>query len=503
MRPTSLLPLAATLLILLSLVAPVAFGQINACKYLEVTSFTSDPYGIARELRAQAKTRGFTVVLNLTEVPEDERTKACVMSGSWSAGAFGGDVAVRVVDAVSGDLMGEAATRGTAWLTVSRTVRKAVERLYSQLEYTGFNEDVYRSRMQRLHPTRKMAITEEDIRKTAPQGHLAGIWSDPQDKYRLGIVPAPQGSAADYVAVVLRTNSPLWQPGEIKAEFRGTVSPNIFTCTYFTTDKKPLGTTFLVERNVLRAPNFAIEGYPEIIFWRVWPQQAKEEGKDEGEETKKASSAKGGALGTGFLLNKNGLIATNWHVVAGATHVTFALPSWSEGVTAEIVVKDTANDLAILRATDLKRLTTTCPDFPYQLSSSRAVTLGQHISTIGYPLAPLLGSNPKFTEGVVSSKSGLQDDPRTLQISAPIQPGSSGSPLFDSDGNVIGVVVATLDAGALYERVQAIPQNVNWAIKSDYLLNLMAMLPDQPAASRNVVFSPEKAAQCVALIEAK
>ena len=114
----------------------------------------------------------------------------------------------------------------------------------------------------------------------------------------------------------------------------------------------------------------------------------------------------------------------------------------------------------------------------------------------------MLGSNQKFSEGVVSSKSGWQDDPRSLLISAQVQPGSSGSPLFDSDGNIIGVVVATLDAGKVYQAASAIPQNVNFAIKADYLLSLATMLPGGSLGARTTAFSPEKAAQCVAIIRA-
>jgi S1-C subfamily serine protease len=96
-----------------------------------------------------------------------------------------------------------------------------------------------------------------------------------------------------------------------------------------------------------------------------------------------------------------------------------------------------------------------------------------------------------------------RDDPRSLQISAQVQPGSSGSPLFDSDGNVVGIVVATLDAAKTYQLSSAIPQNVNYAIKADYLLSLVSMLPAGDAlAPRTTVFSPEKAAQCVAIIRA-
>lgn len=66
------------------LVTPAAIGQINACKYLQVTDFTSDPYAIAQELRSQARKQGFTVVSSLSEIAKDELFKACIMHASWS-----------------------------------------------------------------------------------------------------------------------------------------------------------------------------------------------------------------------------------------------------------------------------------------------------------------------------------------------------------------------------------------------------------------------------------
>jgi hypothetical protein len=67
---------------------------------------------------------------------------------------------------------------------------------------------------------------------------------------------------------------------------------------------------------------------------------------------------------------------------------------------------------------------------------------------------------------------------------------------------VVGIVVATLDAAKAYQLTSSIPQNVNYAIKADYLLSLVAMLPGDALASRTTAFSPEKAAQCVAIIRA-
>src|ERR1035437_438899 len=396
------------LLLMLSLFTATAFaGEVNACKYLIVGDFTSDPYGIAKELRAQASAKGFAVVSSVSDVPPADLLKTCVMSGSWARDLGGGELSVRVVDAPSGALVAEAAAQ-EGRIGVTRTVRALVGKIYSQLGYTGYNEDVNRQRILREYPARpKLAITEDEIKKSEARNPIEGIWTDTEDHYRLGIVPASGGSGADYVAVVLRSNSPVWQPSEIKAEIRSTASPDIFTCTYFMGDKKPAGTTLTLEHNSMLHGSVATPKGPfDLLLMRVWPKVS--------EESASAPSPNGVASGTGFLLGRSGLLATNWHVVADAKSISVAFPGWSGAVSAEVVVRDVVNDLAVLRVTDTTKLATTCPELPFQLASSSGVTLGERVSTIGYPLTPMLGSNPKFSEGVLSSKSGWQDDPRSL-----------------------------------------------------------------------------------------
>ena len=89
------------LLLFMLFSASATAGEINACKYLIVGDFTSDPYGIAKELRAQATARGFIVVSAVSEVPQADLLKACVMSGSWARELRGGELSVRVVDVPS------------------------------------------------------------------------------------------------------------------------------------------------------------------------------------------------------------------------------------------------------------------------------------------------------------------------------------------------------------------------------------------------------------------
>jgi hypothetical protein len=199
------------------------------------------------------------------------------LSGSWSSNAYGGNLAMRVVDA-SGELVAEAATGATNWVSVKRTVHGAVGKIYSQLAYTGFDEKLYQLRVQREYPSRpKLAVSEEDIKRSQRKSHVEGIWTDTEDKYRLAIVPAPGGSGSDYVAVVLRSNLPLWQTGEIKAEIRNTASPEVFTCTYFMANKKPGGTTLILNHDaVLRGSITTQKGPFDLVLMRVWPEIAKE-----------------------------------------------------------------------------------------------------------------------------------------------------------------------------------------------------------------------------------
>ena len=80
------------------------------------------------------------------------------------------------------------------------------------------------------------------------------------------------------------------------------------------------------------------------------------------------------------------------------------------------------------------------------------------------------GSEVKYTEGSINAMSGVGGNQRIFQVSIPIQPGNSGGPLLNSKGEVIGVINAGLDDIAMLIRTRAIPQNVNYAVKSSFLL---------------------------------
>ena len=90
---------------------------------------------------------------------------------------------------------------------------------------------------------------------------------------------------------------------------------------------------------------------------------------------------------------------------------------------------------------------------------------------------------PRIAEGIVNSLAGIDDDPTMLQIDIPIQPGNSGGPLLDSTGAAIGIVTSTLNYKYSIATTGSIPQNVDFPIKTNMLLNLVSLLPTPPALS--------------------
>ena len=168
------------------------------------------------------------------------------------------------------------------------------------------------------------------------------------------------------------------------------------------------------------------------------------------------------ATGSGFVIAA-GTIMTNAHVARGCTRMT-ARNAAGQIVTARIRAADTRRDLAIL---------TVPTDFgpPLSFRESPPVQLGESVITYGFPLTGILSSGPTLTTGSISALSGLRDNPVQFQISAPVQPGNSGGPLLDAQGNVVGIVTSKLNAAEVAKMTGGdIPQNVNFAVKASEAL---------------------------------
>src|SRR6516225_6603750 len=158
------------------------------------------------------------------------------------------------------------------------------------------------------------------------------------------------------------------------------------------------------------------------------------------------------ATGTGFFVSESGHIVTNAHVVEHC----FTVRSSLGGPISKVSV-DEQSDLALYLASEK-------PKAFARLRGGRGARAGEPVTAVGFPLSGLLSSDPIVTTGIISALSGLRNDRRTIQITAPIQPGSSGGPLLGENGSVVGVIVSTLGTMKIAEVIGKIPQNVNFAV---------------------------------------
>ncbi|MFN8288137.1 MAG: serine protease [Chitinophagales bacterium] len=187
----------------------------------------------------------------------------------------------------------------------------------------------------------------------------------------------------------------------------------------------------------------------------------EEEGNNEEWGESKAKS------GTGFLIGNDGIVATNYHVIEDADKIELTFPSDTGYVkyNGKVLNVDKTNDIALVKIDD--------PSFqplsavPFTISDE--YTVGEKIYTIGYPQPELMGTGYKYSSGEINSLTGKEDDVTLMQVSCPIQPGNSGGPLFNAKGDVIGLTTSTLNPFYVAKFQGTLPQNVNYAVKADYL----------------------------------
>lgn len=163
---------------------------------------------------------------------------------------------------------------------------------------------------------------------------------------------------------------------------------------------------------------------------------------------------KGG--GTGFIIDKTGIVVTNHHVIDGAKKVWVKLLDGKWASEVEILTSDSSQDLAVLRITTDQGL------HLVGLGDSDGVQVGERAISIGNPL----GLEHTLTDGLVSARRTIEGR-KMIQMSTPISPGNSGGPLFNLRGEVIGVSTATLSGGF------SGAQNLNLAVPINQLKSML------------------------------
>lgn len=319
--------------------------------------------------------------------------------------------------------------------------------------------------------------SEYEVKQHIEQNNdgICGIYEPMDDS---GAVIACVKSENEYYLIYLSSpaNYPgrsLWQIGDVKAKLRNTPS-GLMKAEWYISDKSTCTMYVVFDGISMVATNTKSE---EVKYLKTYPTRNT---NISGGATKKQGS---GWTGTGFAL-KNGYIVTNHHVVDGAMSIVVqGVNGSSIEYKAEIVSVDKNNDLALIRINDYR-----FDGFgviPYSLNETLC-DVGSDVFVLGYPLTSYMGEEIKLTNGIISSRSGYQGDVTTYQISAPIQPGNSGGPMFDKNGNVVGVVNAGIPGA----------ENVGYAIKASYLCNLINSTVSNAIIPKNNTLSskslPEK-----------
>ena len=171
---------------------------------------------------------------------------------------------------------------------------------------------------------------------------------------------------------------------------------------------------------------------------------------------------------TCFAISNKGYFVTNYHVIANAKTIMIRgiNGNYDKNYKANVVNFDKNNDLAILNISpDSVKI---IGSIPFSINS-KISNIGESVYVLGYPLRATMGDEIKLTNGIISSKTGFQGDVSCYQVSAPVQPGNSGAPIFNTKGELIGIISGKhLDA-----------ENVSYGIKSSYLLSLIDVLPEK------------------------
>ena len=159
------------------------------------------------------------------------------------------------------------------------------------------------------------------------------------------------------------------------------------------------------------------------------------------------------------------MIITNNHVIEGCTEIRTRKHGAQVG-NMRVVATNRADDLAALRSDRPS-------DHYLKLRVGAPVRSAEAVLVFGYPLSSALSSSGNTTLGNVTALAGLKDDSRYIQISAAVQPGSSGGPVLDEVGRLIGVIEGKLDAVKVARATGDIPQNVNFAIRASTLAHFL------------------------------
>jgi S1-C subfamily serine protease len=480
-----------TTLLALALVVVTTFGQtLDGFKYVYVPTITYqnggvDIWGISSILRTSFANKGFVVISESSIPPKELEQDPCLMLRCFidHTNVLSGTNEVIITLMNCKNEVVHTNTGGAMGWSLQDDYNKATKRAFSQINLMNYSYKSSKTPQFEFPEVEKLAETEESIKEylsTNKLDALEGIYKSYQTEgmpyYKFGIIK----QSDKYKAIILESDLKHWKVGEVKAVFEESSMKGFFSVKWYMGNKNSFETFASMDNEALLSIELKDQKTGEKRqdrFIKMFPATSNDV------TSNKDNSI---ASGSGFFLTTNGIIATNAHVVEGSSKIEITVSN-EVGVftyNTKVLLVDSKNDVALLQIDDDKFKGFS--KIPYGVTENSDV--GSKVFTIGYPLNDVMGTNFKVTDGIISAISGISDDVRYYQISVPIQPGNSGGPLFNKEGNIIGITSATLNEKAVGTRVE----NVNYAIKSSYLLNLYNMLPNSTKlSSTSVVESKE------------
>ncbi len=310
---------------------------------------------------------------------------------------------------------------------------------------------------------------------------IEGIYLTSDNLDEIGIYYDSISAICEFKGILLSSRRPDWLPGEIKLCLKKGATGRFYVGDYILGTKIFTGTTFQFGGDVL----MPISGGVTENLIKTFPPAPK--------------SSTAVVTGSGVIIDSTGLVVTCAHVVSNASKIKVILWSLSDSSEAKVLLNDEINDIAILK---INSISVNSKVSTLDLGYDKEISLGDPVYCVGFPLRDILGTSPRFTDGSITALVGLRDDPRYIQVSVPIQPGNSGAPVFSDDGTLIGIVSSKLSEEYVYRKTGTLPENVNFAIKSQYILSLLSNLKDwRKSAGKKI--SKSEALEHVVIIQSE
>lgn len=292
---------------------------------------------------------------------------------------------------------------------------------------------------------------------------IEGIWQS-TDGYKYSIekdVENGQRLSEKYRVIVLESSYDGWKLGQIRGFITTGSVESVYSYKYYTrniydgSEVQSQNIFLIVESPVIMSYS-RVDRNGKISMYRIYPK-ADNNGIEIGGSAENLPQWSG----SGIVIGKR-YIATNNHVVEDAKSLVVkgVNGDLNTSYKVQVVISDKNADVAIVKIIDEKF--EGFDMLPYGFQTTTA-DVGTEIFVLGYPKTDIMGNEVKVTNGIISAKTGYKNNVSLYQMSAPIQPGNSGGPVFDYNGNLIGISVAHIPNA----------QNVNYAVKLSCLQTLV------------------------------